>query len=83
MAVIRAVHARADHYLLNQTALNINHKPVVNIVLQQSLHGGVDVINSDALTLTGEVVLTAEIQHFLRFLDPSNRTTANSQPACR
>ena len=71
------------HCLLDQATLDINDKSVVHIILDQPLHGCVDVLNADLLNLTGNVVLGAEIKHILRFLDTSDGAATNPETACR
>lgn len=67
---------------LNQAALNINDKSVVHIILEQPLHGCVDVVNANILNLTSDVVLAAEVQHLLGLLDASNGAATNPETAC-
>ena len=68
--------------LLNQATLNINDKSVVHIILQQPLHGRVDIINVDVLNLACDIVLAAEVEHVLSLLDAANRAATNSKTTC-
>lgn len=71
------------YLLLDQATLHINDKSVVHVILDQPLHGCVDILNADLLNLTGDVVLGAEIKHILCLLDTPNGTATNPETACR
>ena len=68
--------------LLDQGALNINDKSIVHIILEQPLHGCVNIVNVDALNLAGDVVLGAKVEHVLSLLNASNRAPANPEAPC-
>lgn len=71
-----------SHLSLNQATLNINDKSVVYIILEQPLHGFVDVVNANLLHLACNVVLAAEIEHLLSLLDSTNGAASNPETAC-
>ena len=68
--------------LPNETSLDVNHKSVVHIILHQSLHGCIDILNANSLNLTHDVVLGAEIKHILHLLDTPNEAATNLETAC-
>lgn len=63
--------------------LNINHESVVHILLDQPLHGCVDIVNANVLNLTSDVVLAAKVQHLLSLLDASNDAATNPETSCK
>lgn len=67
---------------LNQGALNVDHKSVVDIILDQPVHCSVDIVNRNGLNLRENVVLATEVQHFLSLLDSTNAAASNPQAAC-
>lgn len=68
--------------LWDQTTLDINDKSVMHIILDQPLHGCIDVLDADLFNLARNVVLGAKVQHLLRLLDTTNGTATNPETAC-
>lgn len=71
-----------SHPSLDQATLNINDKSVVYIILEQPVHGFVDIVNINLLHLTCNVVLAAEVEHLLSLLDSTNGAATDSETAC-
>lgn len=71
-----------SHLSLNQATLNINDKSVVHIILEQPLHGFVDIVNANLLHLACNVVLAAEVEHLLSLFDSTDGAATNPETAC-
>ena len=53
----------------------------MHVVLEQAVHGGVDVVDGDLLHVAHDAMLAAEVQHLLRLLDAPDQAARNRQPA--
>lgn len=51
---------------------HINDEPIFHVAFQHPLIGRVDVIHGDDLNVRHDIVLGAEVQHFLCFADAPN-----------
>src|SRR5580698_560730 len=60
---------------------HIDDKTVFDVALDHPRIGFLDVLNVDHLDIRDDVVLGAEIQHFLRLLDPADGGAGNAAPA--
>ena len=54
-------------------ACQVDHEAVFHIAFLHAVESGVDVLHVDQLDIRGDVVLGAEIQHFLGFLQAADQ----------
>ena len=50
----------------------VNHEAVFHVVLQQAVVGLVDLVGSDYLDISGDVVLATKVEHLLCFADATD-----------
>ena len=54
---------------------HVDHEPILHITFQHALVGSIDVIHRDYFNVGDDLVLRAEIQHFLSFPDAADKGT--------
>lgn len=64
--------------LLPVRRLHIDDKTIFNVSLEHTGKGGFDILATDRFNIGGNIVLAAEVQHLLRFLNAANRRTADA-----
>ena len=61
--------------------MNIDDKSIFDVAFKHPFVSFIDFLNGNKFNICQNMMLSAEIQHFLRFFNTANQRTANCPPS--